>query len=113
MFERIEPDGVRWADGTFEPVDVILWATGFRPDIEHLRPLRLRSPLGGIQLGDTRPTSFTIVTNAAARAASIALPPARTTCSAASAAAVFGAAIATLVTGSGYGRALTRARRRR
>jgi len=61
MFERIEPDGVRWADGTFEPVDVILWATGFRPDIEHLRPLRLRSPLGGIQLGDTRPTSTTAV----------------------------------------------------
>ena len=31
MFSQIEPDGVRWADGTFEPVDVILWATGFRP----------------------------------------------------------------------------------
>ena len=30
MFSRIEPDGVRWADGTFEHVDVILWATGFR-----------------------------------------------------------------------------------
>ncbi|GAA2092824.1 NAD(P)-binding domain-containing protein [Aeromicrobium tamlense] len=61
MFERIEPDGVRWADGTFEPVDVILWATGFRPDVDHLRPLRLRSPLGGIQLGDTTATSTTSV----------------------------------------------------
>lgn len=50
MFERIEPDGVRWADGTFEPVDVILWATGFRPAVEHLAPLRLRSAYGGIQL---------------------------------------------------------------
>src|SRR5690606_22481697 len=28
MFERIEPDGVRWADGSFEPVDAIIWATG-------------------------------------------------------------------------------------
>jgi hypothetical protein len=50
MFERIEPDGVRWADGRFEPVDVILWATGFRPAVEHLAPLGLRSPLGGIAL---------------------------------------------------------------
>lgn len=50
MFERIDPDGVRWADGSFEPVDVILWATGFRPAIAHLAPLHLRSPHGGIQL---------------------------------------------------------------
>lgn len=50
MFQSIEPDGVRWADGSFERVDVILWATGFRPAIAHLAPLHLRSPLGGIQL---------------------------------------------------------------
>ncbi len=50
MFSRIEPDGVRWADGSFEPVDVILWATGFRPAVDHLAPLQLRSPQGGIQL---------------------------------------------------------------
>ncbi|MBS1906209.1 MAG: NAD(P)/FAD-dependent oxidoreductase [Actinobacteria bacterium] len=50
MFERIEPDGVRWADGSFEPADAILWATGFRPAIAHLAPLRLRSARGGIQL---------------------------------------------------------------
>jgi len=50
MFERIEPDGVRWADGSFERVDVILWATGFRPAIAHLAPLHLRSEAGGIQL---------------------------------------------------------------
>lgn len=50
MFARIEPDGVRWADGSFERVDAILWATGFRPAIGHLAPLHLRSELGGIQL---------------------------------------------------------------
>ena len=50
MFERIEPDGVRWADGTFEAVDVILWATGFRPAVAHLAPLGLTSPEGGIAL---------------------------------------------------------------
>ncbi|MCD9155000.1 NAD(P)-binding domain-containing protein [Aeromicrobium duanguangcaii] len=61
MFERIEPDGVRWAGGTFEPVDAIIWATGFRPDVEQLAPLHLRSPWGGIQLGDTLATSTTAV----------------------------------------------------
>jgi cation diffusion facilitator CzcD-associated flavoprotein CzcO len=50
MFARIEPDGVRWADGSFEPVDVILWATGFRPAVGHLAPLGLKSPYGGIRL---------------------------------------------------------------
>lgn len=50
MFERIEPDGVRWASGAFEPVDAILWATGFRPAVAHLAPLRLRSRHGGIAL---------------------------------------------------------------
>ncbi|PWN04767.1 pyridine nucleotide-disulfide oxidoreductase [Nocardioides silvaticus] len=50
MFERIEPHGVRWSDGAFEPVDVILWATGFRPAVAHLAPLHLRSPRGGIAL---------------------------------------------------------------
>ncbi|MCF6376623.1 NAD(P)/FAD-dependent oxidoreductase [Nocardioides KLBMP 9356] len=50
IFERIEPRGVRWADGRFEPVDVILWATGFRPAVDHLAPLGLRTPEGGIAL---------------------------------------------------------------
>lgn len=54
MFERIEPDGVRWADGSFEPVDVIGWATGFRSAIDHLAPLGLRSPGGGIALERVR-----------------------------------------------------------
>jgi cation diffusion facilitator CzcD-associated flavoprotein CzcO len=53
MFVAVEPDGVRMADGSFERADVILWATGFRPAIGHLAPLRLRSAAGGIQLDGT------------------------------------------------------------
>lgn len=53
MFSGIEPDGVRFPDGTFERVDVILWATGFRPAIAHLAPLNLRSNAGGIQLSES------------------------------------------------------------
>jgi hypothetical protein len=48
MFATIEADGVRWADGTFAPADVILWATGFRPELRHLAPLQLREKEGGV-----------------------------------------------------------------
>lgn len=61
MFDRIVPDGVEW-DGPperVEPVDVVLWATGFRPAIAHLAPLGLRSEQGGVQLGSTSATSTT------------------------------------------------------
>jgi cation diffusion facilitator CzcD-associated flavoprotein CzcO len=53
MFTAIEPDGVRTADGTLWPAEVILWATGFRPAVGHLAPLHLRSEYGGIQLDGT------------------------------------------------------------
>ena len=53
MFASVEPDGVRFADGSFESADVILWATGFRPAVTHLVPLHLRSEHGGIQLDGT------------------------------------------------------------
>lgn len=54
MFSRITPSGADWADGTHEDVDVILWATGFRPDVQHLAPLQLRTAEGGIQLDGTQ-----------------------------------------------------------
>ncbi len=54
MFSRIEPDGVRMPDGAFEPADAILWATGFRPALDHLAPLRLRTAAGGIRAADSR-----------------------------------------------------------
>jgi hypothetical protein len=66
MFERIEPDGVRWADGSFERVDAILWATGFRPAVRHLAPLHLRGPHGGIQLTASAGTGPAALTTAVA-----------------------------------------------
>ena len=50
MFTEITPDGVRWADGTEQHVDVILWCTGFRSSLDHLAPLHLRGPGGGITM---------------------------------------------------------------
>ncbi|WSN69570.1 NAD(P)/FAD-dependent oxidoreductase [Streptomyces sp. NBC_01361] len=82
MFDRITPSGVEWDDGRRVDADVILWATGFRPAIEHLAPLKLRGPGGGIQAEDTRvvadprihlvgygPSASTIGANRAGRAA--------------------------------------------
>jgi putative flavoprotein involved in K+ transport len=39
MFTRLVPDGVVWADGTIEPVDTVLYATGYRASLDYLRPL--------------------------------------------------------------------------
>lgn len=50
IFERLERDGARWADGRLERVNAIVWATGFRPALRHLAPLGLRGPRGGIPL---------------------------------------------------------------
>lgn len=86
MFSAIEPDGVRLADGGFLAADVILWATGFRAELEHLAPLHLRGPGGGIAMNGTQvaaeprvhlvgygPSSSTIGANRAGRAAVTAL----------------------------------------
>lgn len=54
MFVRIESDGVRWEDGSFERVDAILWSTGFRAAVDHLAPLGLRTAEGGIALEHVR-----------------------------------------------------------
>ncbi|MEV2246225.1 NAD(P)-binding domain-containing protein [Streptomyces sp. NPDC049970] len=94
MFERITPNGVAWPGGVTWPdkvarpdgrtveADVILWATGFRPAVDHLAPLRLREPGGGIRVEETRavrdprvhlvgygPSASTIGANRAGRAA--------------------------------------------
>ena len=50
MFAEITPHGVRWADGRERAVDVILWCTGFRSALDHLAPLQLREPSGGITM---------------------------------------------------------------
>ena len=50
MFEEILEDGVRWPDGNILRADVILWCTGFRSSLDHLAPLMLREPGGGITM---------------------------------------------------------------
>jgi cation diffusion facilitator CzcD-associated flavoprotein CzcO len=54
MFDRVTPHGVAWDDGRTLEADVILWATGFRAALDHLAPLRLREPGGGVRMEGTR-----------------------------------------------------------
>ncbi|HEX6336827.1 MAG TPA: NAD(P)-binding domain-containing protein [Jiangellaceae bacterium] len=54
MFDRITRDGVAWDDGRPEPADAIVWCTGFRAALDHLAPLGLRRPGGGIAVDRTR-----------------------------------------------------------
>lgn len=39
MFTGFDGEHVMWADGSREPVDVVLFATGYRPSLDYLRPL--------------------------------------------------------------------------
>lgn len=50
MFSEILEHGVRWADGTEQRANVILWCTGFRSSLDHLAPLLLREESGGITM---------------------------------------------------------------
>ncbi len=81
MFSSIEPRGIRWSNGATRPADAIIWATGFRPELRHLAPLKLREKSGGITVGKNvswknprlffagyGPTASTIGANRAGRA---------------------------------------------
>jgi thioredoxin reductase len=50
MFSEILEDGVRWPGGTVVRAEVILWCTGFRSSLDHLAPLMLGEPGGGITM---------------------------------------------------------------
>ncbi|MGP9536791.1 FAD-dependent oxidoreductase [Brachybacterium sp. AOP43-C2-M15] len=82
MFARLTGTGVVEADGTRTELDVVLWATGFRHELRHLRGLSLRNEHGGITMdgtavaGDPRvhllgygPSASTVGANRAGRAA--------------------------------------------
>ena len=51
MFSSIDAEGVHWPDGSFQHADAIIWSTGFRPELRHLAPLKLREKEGGIGVG--------------------------------------------------------------
>jgi hypothetical protein len=52
--QRFEVEGPVWDSGKRWPADVVVWCTGFRPALEHLAPLDLRTPDGHILVEGAR-----------------------------------------------------------
>lgn len=52
MFDRLTRDGIAWKE-KHQHADAIVWATGFRPALNHLRPLGLREHDGTIAMSGT------------------------------------------------------------
>ena len=53
-FVRMREGGVVWPDGREEAVDAVIWCTGFRAALEHLRPLGVVEPDGQVRVRGTR-----------------------------------------------------------
>lgn len=53
-FVRMTERGVVWADGREEAVDAVIWCTGFRPALEHLRSLSVVDDADCVAVRGTR-----------------------------------------------------------
>jgi putative flavoprotein involved in K+ transport len=53
-FVRMTERGVVWPDGREEAVDAVIWCTGYRAALEHLRPLGVVEPDGRVAVQGTR-----------------------------------------------------------
>lgn len=53
-FERFTKTGVVWQDGSKTDVDAVIWCTGFRPALEHLRPLGIVNEKGRVDVVGSR-----------------------------------------------------------
>lgn len=50
MFSRLTATGVAWPDGTTLDADAVIWCTGFRPALRHLRQLHVRDREGRVSV---------------------------------------------------------------
>jgi putative flavoprotein involved in K+ transport len=53
-FTHFTEHGVIWPDGSEEPVDAVVWCTGYRPALAHLRPLGVLDAAGHVAVDGTR-----------------------------------------------------------
>lgn len=53
-FGSFTEEGVVWPDGTEEPIDAVIWCTGFRPSLGHLEPLGVIGDDGRVDTDGTR-----------------------------------------------------------
>lgn len=50
MFSRFTAQGVIWPDGTEEPIDAVIWCTGFKAELQHLTALDVLDADGKVQV---------------------------------------------------------------
>lgn len=53
-FTAMHSSGVTWSDGRTEPIDAIIWCTGFRPALDHLAPLNVVEADGRVAVEGNR-----------------------------------------------------------
>jgi cation diffusion facilitator CzcD-associated flavoprotein CzcO len=53
-FDRLTSHGVVWRTGVEEPIDAIIWCTGFNPALQHLRSLDIVDATGRVRVDGTR-----------------------------------------------------------
>jgi thioredoxin reductase len=54
LFRSFTEEGVVWSDGTEEPIDAVIWCTGFRPSLGHLESLGIIGEDGRVDTDGTR-----------------------------------------------------------
>ncbi|WP_212002591.1 ArsO family NAD(P)H-dependent flavin-containing monooxygenase [Chitinophaga sp. HK235] len=57
-FDYFYSEGIGWKDGKKEIADAVIFCTGFRPSLEHLRPLGIIHPNGRIETKGTRASTI-------------------------------------------------------
>lgn len=53
-FERLTRTGVVWPDGSETEIDAVIWCTGFKPALDHLRPLGVINENGRVDVAGNR-----------------------------------------------------------
>lgn len=63
IFTSIKRNGVVWRDGTSSDEDAIIWATGYKPALEHLLPLGIVTPENRVDVAGAAGTQSTLQPN--------------------------------------------------
>jgi pyruvate/2-oxoglutarate dehydrogenase complex dihydrolipoamide dehydrogenase (E3) component len=59
MFRGMTKNGVVWQDGTSSEEDAIIWATGYKPALDHLAPLGIVTSENRVDVAGTAGTRST------------------------------------------------------
>ena len=53
-FDHFEEHGVHWSDGTFREIETVIWCTGFKPALQHLKALDIYDDKGHVPTNGTQ-----------------------------------------------------------